>query len=225
MVAILILVTAFLLSFLIVHTRPLSEDEVQELASKRRNRAINNYFRWSRHFTTVNGDFKSRMRGSGAVHFVEERIEILPSMVAALLKGKKHEWILFAFVRGQSSVSIYFNKGPDRTAVSSRLSGQEFDRLIREARADTVLCFHNHPNAVLLPSEADLKSARLLASKLKGENLNLFEFVCGRGMFHEYHRSVADSFLPVAGFRQKLAQENGQARLLNLALHLERLVG
>ncbi|MBI2817096.1 MAG: hypothetical protein HYX72_09170 [Acidobacteria bacterium] len=146
-----------------------------------------------------------------------------PAIAAALLKSKKHEWILFAFEANKCVRLLWFNKGPDRNSVAPLLRDYEIVDAAVTLAVSTVLCFHNHPNAVLTASDQDLRSAAHWSELLTQKGVNLIEFVCGRGEFVEYFRSIADAFLPVDQFAQAIRFTNGITKSRNFTLHLERL--
>jgi hypothetical protein len=69
----------------------------------------------------------------------------------------------------------------------------------------------------------DLRSAKALENVLSSTSVNLLEFVCERGHFHEYHRSVAPSSIPVQPIMTTITGENNVSWRHNLKLHFERL--
>ncbi|HAX43822.1 MAG TPA: Mov34/MPN/PAD-1 family protein [Bryobacteraceae bacterium] len=218
----LIILLSLVCIFVVLHLGPLGPDDVLALAHKRRRHKIKSFYTWARNETAVDRDFKSSMNKNGALHSVSEPLSSTPSLVAALLKGKKHEWIVYALAKDDVVQLIYYNKGPDRTSVAPAISAATLVGLAQRENSQTVLCFHNHPNAVMLPSEQDLYSARALGDTLEYSGLALIEFVCGRGHFVEYYRAIPDELFPVDQFCQQVRDENGTGPLRNLRLHLER---
>jgi hypothetical protein len=152
-----------------------------------------------------------------------------PSLAAGLLKYKKHEWSIIAFERGKRVSLVWLNKGPSRESVSSHLSAEEIAVVAKEKDATSVLCFHNHPNPApsyldcTRRSEQDIETARVRSSVLNKRGTNLVSFVCERGRHHEYFRSPANTFLPLAEFIAAINKVNDQSKLGNLSLHIERL--
>nr|MBC7244231.1 hypothetical protein [Chloroflexota bacterium] len=96
---ILILVSIFLITivFVFTHLRPLNEGEINQLATKRRNKQIRGYFSFAAGEFDVNREFKKRMNPNGTFYRINEGLFEFPSIAAALLKYKKHEWISIAF--------------------------------------------------------------------------------------------------------------------------------
>lgn len=163
------------------------------------------------------------MNKNGATHQISEPLPTFPALAAGLLKSKKHEWIIIGFARNRTVELLYFNKGPDRGSVAPFVSMNQLLLLARKEQANTVLCIHNHPNGVLQSSSQDIASANNLASVLNPAGVSLLEFVCGRGRFVEYYRSVSHHLFPLFGFKTVILQVNGQSRMGNLSLHLERI--
>ena len=86
--------------FVVLHLRPLSREEVDALAGKRRSVEINRFFAWSNVEIIAGPRFKSAMNKNGALHSITEPISTFPATAAGLLKSKKHEWIIFGFAKG-----------------------------------------------------------------------------------------------------------------------------
>ena len=215
--------------FVILHLRQLRPREVHRLAEKRRRKQVRAYFWFSSGKVNPNAGFKNAMAARGAFYPVEAGLSWFPSFAAALLKHKKHEWIIIAFERAKKVDLMWLNKGSDRTCVAPHLS---MGAIVQRAQAKccaSVLVFHNHPNPdpsrfdMLCASAQDHHRAALLRDVALPAGVNLLEFVCERGRFLEYHRSVAPAFFPLEVFTDSAAAENGRSSLHNLRLHLERL--
>ena len=209
--------------FVVLHLRPLSKEEVDALAGKRRSVEINRFFAWSNVEIIADPRFKAAMNKNGALHSIAEPISTFPATAAGLLKSKKHEWVIFGFAKGTTVELLYFNKGADNASVAPAISHLQVLELGRRVQANTVFCLHNHPNGVLLPSPQDHSSADLLADVLNAAGVSLVEFVCGRGRFVQYHRSVSDQAFPIGGFKSDILRVNGKSSMENLRLHLDRL--
>lgn len=218
------------LFFILTHLRPLTEDEVRHLGTKRRKRQIRQYFSFDKRQFSVNKEFKKRMKPSGKFYQMSERLREFPAIAAALLKYKKHEWIIVAFERDNEILLTWLNKGMNRSIVSSRLSVEDMARVTGEKEATSVLTFHNHPNPdpnyldCTKPSDLDIKTAKVRSSVLNDRGVNLVSFVCERGRHYEYSLSPADSFLPLAQFIEEIDAVNGRSRLKNLSLHVKRIL-
>ena len=151
----------------------------------------------------------------------------MPSRVAALLKFKKHEWVVIAFVRSLHVRLLWWNKGPDGTQVWSFLPDDEVKRVLRRHDCDAVAVLHNHPSPdpsryrVNLPSERDLHSAAHWRQRLAHDDVSLLEFVCERGVPYLYFASFADSVLSVAPIIKEIAAENDLGAFRNYGLRVE----
>jgi len=223
--ALLLLFVAVIAAFVVAHFRVLSSDEVSAVAQRRRRGEIRRYYLWDFNPVSVDSDFKARMPSAGGLFNLSVALRTLPSFAAGLLKSKKHEWILIAFETNGSADAMWLNKGRDRASVEPKLSHERIADLALERKATSVLVFHNHPNATLEPSPQDTVSAGVLADRLIRREVNLVEFVCGRGVFREYHRSVADEFMPLGPYVGTVDSENGRSKWGNLKLHCERIWG
>jgi len=217
------------LIFACTHLRPLNEDEVTHLGTKRRAKQIRAYFSFPPSEIDVDKHFKRRMNPNGAFYKIDHALWEFPSIAAALLKYKKHEWVIIAFEKQKRIVSIWLNKGFDRSGVSPYLSAANIANIARREDYTSVLIFHNHPNTnpyyfdCTSPSSNDLESANEFAHLLNTHGINLVEFVCERGTHYEYFFSPANSFLPLSQFVMAIENINGLSTLGNLSLHLERL--
>jgi hypothetical protein len=215
--------------FIVSHFRPLNDEEVFYLANKRRSQKINTYYQFSQFEVSVNLEFKKAMAAEGAYYNIHSALKGFPSLAAALLKYKKHEWIIIGFEKEQKIDFVWLNKGPDNTQVASHLSFAGMVNHARSGNHTTVIVLHNHPNPdpanfyMLLPSEQDKRSAKALEDVLLSASVNLLEFVCERGRFRQFHRAIAPSFIPAQTIKTTIMAENNVSRGRNLQLHLERL--
>ena len=76
------------------------------------------------------------MNPNGKLYRINEPLFVFPSIAAALLKYKKHEWIVIAFEKEKKISSAWLNKGFDRSGVSPYLSVQD----IADAEIKTADC-------------------------------------------------------------------------------------
>jgi len=216
------------LFFVATHLRPLSEHEVRHLAERRRCQQVSQYFSFHSGEFSVDRQFKKRMKPTGAFYRLGEDLFRFPSTAAALLKYKKHEWVIVAFEKDRHVESIWVNKGLDGSTVSSALSAPRIAQLARQQGYGSVLFFHNHPNPgpsyydCTSPSQQDLRSATERAEVLNREGVSMVAFVCERGRHYKYFLSATDSFLPLSDFARDINKVNGSSRLRNLSLHLQR---
>jgi hypothetical protein len=226
---ILAMLSPLIVIFILVYIRPLNEDELRELAMKRRNKVIRTYYTFSRNETQANDKFKKYMKPDGRFYNIKERLYDFPSVAAALLKYKKHEWVMVAFEKDSTVDLLWLNKGADNKSAEIFISFEELSDIAVDNNSTTVLFFHNHPNSnpklydCSKPSDIDISSAQIFANILNSKNVNLIEFVCEKGMHYEYYRFIADDFNNIIDFINALNKENNDSRLDNLSLHIERL--
>ena len=74
--------------FIVFHLRPLTDEEVFDLAKKRRTKKVNAYYQFSQHQVSVNLEFKKAMAAEGAYYNIQANLREFPSIAAALLKYK-----------------------------------------------------------------------------------------------------------------------------------------
>jgi hypothetical protein len=217
------------LLFVVTHLRPLRRGEVEHLARRRRDQQVSRYFSFHTGEFSVDRQFKKRMKPKGAFYRISQDLSRFPSTAAALLKYKKHEWIIIAFEKDRHVDLIWANKGPDGSTVSPALSVPRMADVAKQQGYSSVLTFHNHPNPspshydCTSASQQDLRSATLRAEVLNSQGVNLLAFVCERGKHYSYFRSAADRFVPLSDFVAQINEVNGSSRLRNLSLHLERI--
>lgn len=218
-----------LLLFIFTHLRPLSDSEINELATKRRKKEIRQYFRFSRQEVSPNLTFKKAMNPKGEFYKVAVDLYSFPSIAVSLLKYKKHEWVIVGFEKDKKIDLIWLNKGKDNSSVETLLGADNIGRIATEKHYSSVLQFHNHPNSnpkyydCSKPSEQDLYSAEYLAKILNKAGINLISFVCERGIHHEYCLYPADNFLPLNKYLKEINIVNGRSIFKNLQLHFERV--
>ena len=213
----------------LTHLRPMTDKEIVRLGTKRRHKQIRTYFSFNPNEFNVDKEFKKRMNPDGKVYEIYEEISLFPSTAAALLKYKKHEWIIIAFEKQKYIDLIWLNKGFDRSNVSPYLSLEDIVDIAKRENHTSVFIFHNHPNTnpnyydCSKPSITDIESAKEFAALLNRNNINLVEFVCERGMHYEYFLSTSSSFLPLSDFLSAIYNVNGLSKLKNLSLHVDRI--
>ena len=220
---------AIILLIAFTHLRPLKETEIVQLAKKRRNIQIKYYFLFDRRQWSINSIFKKNINPNGKFYLMQESLFSFPSVAAALLKSKKHEWIVFAFEKNKIVEKIWVNKGVSNGLAFSYLSAENIAYYSNLDGYNSVLQFHNHPNpnpnyfTCKNPSETDINSAYNYSAVLNQRGINLIEFVCERGLYYEYFRSISDNFLPLYEFIGNIRIRNNISKLNNLKLHFERI--
>jgi len=215
--------------FILTHLRPLGESDVQTLANKRRNRNIVTYFSADSHERRPDIDFKKSLDSNGRFYKVHYPLHDTPSTVAALLKYKKHEWIILGFEKDKKVDQLWVNKGVDNSSACIGIPLPEVDRLASQYHYSSVLLFHNHPNpnpnrySCTQPSPTDLNTATRWAETMNPKGVNVVKYICERGRPYRYFISPANSFYPLLTFVQSIEAINGTSRFVNLKLHLERI--
>lgn len=226
-------ILAFCLSavllFIIFHLRPLKEKEISSLANKRRGKSIKKYFCFDKREYNPDYSFKKRMAPKGKFYEVQERLYEFPSTASALLKYKKHEWVIIAFEKEQKVNKVWVNKGIDHTQVSFFLSIDDVAEIALKDKCRSVFIFHNHPNGnpneynCTNPSNADIETAQKWSNHLNQKGINLLEFICERGRHYQFFQKCALDFKPILSFSKIINEQNGMSKLKNLTLHLERI--
>lgn len=225
----LFIICLALLLFILTHLRPLNDKEINDLATKRRKKDIRQYFNFSRQELSPDLTFKREMNPKGEFYNVSEELYLFPSVVASLLKYKKHEWVIIGFEKDRKIDLLWLNKGKDNLSVRSLLDADDICKIAIDRQYKSVLKFHNHPNSnpnyydCSEPSEQDLYNADYLAKKLNKAGINLITFVCERGMHYEYGFYPADTFLPLNDYLKEISTVNGCSIFKNLQLHFERV--
>lgn len=219
----------FCIIFVFTHLRALTESEIKQLASKRRTQKIRMYYSFDKREYYPDRDLKNRMKAAGEFQQINEPLYQFPSFTAALLKYKKHEWIIIAFEKNNTVELIWLNKGPDKKHVPIFLPIDEIINIVKKKKYQTVISFHNHPNPNpnfenhTLPSVGDMSHANHFAEYLNEEGVNLLAFVCERGVHYEYYLSAAGSFYEISEFINEVNAVNDKSSIKNLWLHIERI--
>jgi len=213
--------------FYIKHKRPLTEAEIQSLANKRKHKYVKQKYNFQLRLVSVNQVFKSSLNPKGQLYHINENLENFPSLVGALLKGKKHEWTLKAVVKEERIICFYTNKGHDNQSVYCFLSIDELITMCKKEGGCTILAFHNHPNSnpnlynCLLASKQDLISANYYGNEFSNAGINYLAFVCERGRFLRYYMKISPSYYPQNARIGNIAKENGLSNNRNYHLHRE----
>jgi hypothetical protein len=220
-IVLIFLIPLIYLLYFWANSDPLSDSEIKLLAQFKRFWDINNYYGFTNAVFTVDKQFKSALNSKGQLYNVNEDLNNFPSIASSILKGKKHEWVAFAFSKNQKVYSFYTNKGNDNQSVSVNLNVDVLKEIAREKGADTILEFHNHPNAVLHSSFQDSKSANYYGNEFTKEGINFLAFVCGRGNYLQYAWWLTDSFFSDTNYRDKIISNNGKTRSCNFEMRKE----
>lgn len=219
MAIIILLAAVVAIVSLLILTRPLNKSDIRALAYKRRNLAISAYYTFDTDEYWISPEAKKKMQPHGSLYELSPPISLnsFPSFAAALLKYKKHEWIIIGFEREGLVVKLWVNKGQDSETACLKLSLSSLLAIAKEQNCTTVLFLHNHPNpnpsqfSTSRPSENDLSFTQTLANLLVPESVNLLAFICERGRHYEYWRSIHNEFLPIESFVKAIEQEASEA--------------
>jgi hypothetical protein len=226
---IILLFLIIILLFVLIHLRPLNASETESLSKKRRKKSIRMHFKFSKYEFSANSQFKKSMNSSGKFYQIQEDLYDFPSIAAALLKYKKHEWIIIAFEKNRSIDLIWINKGEDKSSVQIKLNTKSMIHYSKTNEYSSILIFHNHPNSnpsyydCTKPSEQDVILAKEYANELNHNGYNLLEFVCERGKHYEYFSSISNKFLPLMNYKTDIENLNNISKYQNLKLHCERI--
>jgi len=226
---IIIFLISIILIFVLTHLRPLNTIEIEYMSKKRRKKSIRIYFTFNKYEFGANSQFKKSMNSSGKFYQIQEDLFDFPSIAAALLKYKKHEWVIVAFEKNRLIDLIWINKGENKSSVHIKLNTENMIHHSKINEYSSILIFHNHPNSnpsyydCTKPSEQDIKLAYEYSNELNHNDCNLLEFVCERGKHYEYFSSVSDNFLPLINFEMDIENLNNISKYQNLKLHCERI--
>jgi hypothetical protein len=206
------------------HRHPLELAEIIQLARKRqRNLALLKY-RFSTFPQPADPVEKKAMKSQGEFVACNLSHHDAPARIAGLLKYRKHEWIVLAFIKSKQVTRLWWNKGPDGTRVWSVLGDDILRSVILSLKPDVIAILHNHPNSdpfryrVNTPSDADLRSAGILSSQFSNYGTSLLEFVCERGIPHLYYARFDNSVVPLEPVVADIKEANGKGVFKNYSL-------
>lgn len=230
--AIFIAVVTSIIVWILTHRRPLNENEIIKLSKKRKKKEVIRINNFSNSFEKgVRYEKVVSLNAKGI--FIPSNISAnkFPQYIASQLFGKKHEWWIIGLVSKGEVIEFWTNKGANNSEVSLSIP---FDYILKRAatkQCTSLLSLHNHPNSnpqkfdTLIASSQDKITASNLFNKSNENNISLFSFVCARGEWLLYGKSLADNvpyIVPNAEI-DFIKSENGQTKRHNLKLHLELL--
>ena len=213
--------------FWVTHREPLTNEEIELLADRRRIREINFYYSFFSGEMNVDKNFKSRMNANGKIYRMDESLNKFPAIAAALLKYKKHEWLIVAFERSKRIEYIWVNKGFNSSNVTLFWPHNDIAKFCVDNDISTALMFHNHPNSnpnyynCTQASHTDIISAESFSRILQEQGINLIEFVCERGNHYRYYYNYVDSFKARVEYIPEIMICNGVDKKGNYSLHKE----
>ena len=207
---------------------PLEPEEVRRLAKARQRIQALSKYAFIRSEQRVNPNQKKAMRPKGQFVRCDLNYNMAPAWIAAMLKYKKHEWIVIGFICSFRVRMLWWNKGPNRATVWSFLSGRNLDAVIEKLKPDAIAVLHNHPNpnpgaySMYRPSDQDLKSAANLQNEIVSKhNVSLLEFVCERGVPYLYYAAFPNREVPLQPIMQQIQVLNGARTMANYKLRKE----
>lgn len=212
--------------FFALHRNPLSEDEISKLSQKRTRKYIRKNYSFNNVPVSIDKQFKSSLKPNGKWYNIEEKLYCFPSYIAALLKGKKHEWVVLAIENEGTVYGFYANKGYNNSSVSFNCDLDYIMEKCKECNCSTIMRFHNHPNnnpnyqTCLLASDQDKLSA-VWCSEQVIHTYNWLDFVCERGNFIKFYEQYSTNFIPPKAKRDYINSENGLTKFKNYKLHRE----
>lgn len=218
---------AWELVFYFTHNGPLTEKEIKQLANKRKRKYIKQKYVFTAKEVGVNQKFKSSLKPTGRFYKVDEALSEIPSLIGALLKSKKHEWIVHAIEQNARIIYLWANKGWDNQSASDYLGLDALVTICKEVGGHSILMFHNHPNSdpqrynCLLPSDTDKRTATKYGEQMSSAGINHFAFVCERGRFLIYYKNISPLFYPDVANIENIVKENGVSKNQNYKLHRE----
>lgn len=213
--------------FYFTHLSPLSEIEIQQLSKKRRFIYIKSKYRFKKVESMPNKNFKSSLKPGGRFYNVDLFLYEFPSFASNLLKGKKHEWVVFSYVKNDKVICFYSNKGDDNLSVSPTISPERIIDFGIENKCESIIRFHNHPNGLsskysyLGASEQDLVSAKYFSAIANNDGMNWLDFVCERGNFLLFYESYSREFTPENAKFEHIRMQNCLSEFSNYKLHRE----
>lgn|GEM_PF-1251547 len=228
-IGVLLFVVVFMLFF--YFSRPLSDEEIATLAAIRRNKDIRAYFSFDNKEYSANPSFKKKMNPNGQMYAVDDPLWRFPAIAAALLKGKKHEWVIIGFEKSKKVIQMWVNKGNDNNSVDIFLNPEKLVEIAKENDCRSILIFHNHPNSnpsrydCSMASNQDISTAKKYANILNSKGINLLEFICERGHHYEYYLSAANCFMSIESYLKDIRNNDATFRFNNLGLRIELTFG
>ncbi len=209
------------------HRHPLNNQEILALSMKRQRIRALRKFDFSTMQRPADAAEKKAMKSQGEFVGCDLGYRDSPARIAGLLKYKKHEWIVIAFINSLHVRRLWWNKGPDGTKVWSFLRDHSLKSAIRSLRPDAIAILHNHPNPdpsryrMTIPSEADFRSAGFYDGEFSKHDISLLEFICERGVPHLYYASFADSVVPIDPITDEIQKVNGTGIFKSYSLRKE----
>lgn len=206
--------------------QPLNDEEINSLLQQRKICYINSTFCFLQNKIKVNPDYRRAMEVQGRWDRISVGLTELPTLMAELLRTKRHEWFLWCLADDKNCKFLWANKGDDNESCYSKISPLAVALLAKKEDCTTIIRIHNHPHTqqdgdflLLTPSKIDLRSFANLKELFKQYELNLIDIVCSQGRFRVYAHSFCN--FPKELSIDAIRAENGVSEEHNIALHRE----
>lgn len=210
------------------HQRPLTEEEILQLASARRAIYINQHFWFTHTKVGVNPNYRSSLERDGRWDRVNDvKLTSIFSLLAQLLRYKRHEWSVWCVADENAVKWIWANKGPDNEYCYYKGSLLEIVCLLQQSACHTVIHMHNHPHTaerywnLLRPSETDLNTLKTQSEFWTSQGYNFIDGLCSQGGFIIYGASFSPEYWPPGCSVEDIKAENGISEKQNYKLHKE----
>lgn len=200
LIVMLVAYIAFRIVFYYTHQKSLNYDQITILSRRRARKYAKDKYVFRKAQIVPNAVFKSSLDVAGRWYSINEPLSTFPSLVAALLKGKHHEWVIIAIEKDGIVTKMWANKGFDNQSVSFNCDINEIIRMCKQNNSYSVLRFHNHPNSdprhytTLLASEQDRISAKSCSDIVCNAGFNWFDFVCAQGDYIMFFSRISEGF-------------------------------
>lgn len=200
----------------------LEESEIVNLAARRRLSAILAELNFiSGIEMSVDREFKARMATKGSWYSVQIDAPRFPAIAAALVKGKKHEWIVVGLGNADTIQLFWTNKGPDGTQVSPSIPIAYMIEQALQNSLNTAIRLHNHPSGACSPSEQDIISANSVGLSFNNAGIRFYDVVAVAGDFRLYGLFAPEQDTPLSSFLSEIRNTNNVTRWQNYKLRRE----
>ncbi len=228
-ILILLGIIIYYIWFRIRYSKPMTSEEILQFAKARRIQQINEYYSFPKVEYNIDKDFKKKMKPSGKFYIINESLNTFPAIAAALLKYKKHEWIILAFEKNRKVDLIWVNKGFDNKSAGLFVDFDDVLKMAFDKKYNTIIMFHNNPNNnpniydCTKPSKTDLNTAEKFWGLSSKKDLNLVKYVCERGISYRYFLNTVDRFYNLEEIVQSIRSKNNVSKTMNYVLYKERM--
>lgn len=222
--SVVILSLTYNVLFWFTHREPLTNQQVERLSQGRKNKYINNHFQFTHEFRGVNPEYRASLDREGRWDRIDIPLKDIISLLAQLLRYKRHEWSVWCLTDEFNAKLLWANKGDDN--MSCYFKGYITPDFVFSNNCHTIIHIHNHPqtatfHAALAPSQTDKNTLAAQIEKWSKYGINFIDAVCTRGSFVIFGYSFAPDYYPPGSFSEEIKTENGISKQKNYRLHLE----